>query len=176
MTARNYLHFDDSGRITLRRLRELLFYDPASGHFQWKVQNNGGRRIGKKAGNLNLDNGRWYINVDGRSYLANRLAWFYVHGQWPVLDIDHKDTDKTNDAFCNLREVSRSVNLQNQRRARKDNKLGVLGVYWHERDQRYLANIKVGDRRIFLGSFRDLEPAKEAYLSAKRKYHEGCTL
>ncbi|WP_413777280.1 HNH endonuclease, partial [Streptococcus pneumoniae] len=28
-------------------------------------------------------------------YLSHRVAWAYVHGKWPVNDIDHIDGNRT---------------------------------------------------------------------------------
>jgi len=66
------------------------------------------------------------------------------------------------------------VNLQNIRRARSDNRSGLLGV---ARDKTgFRAVIKVAGKQKYLGTFPTPELAHSAYLSAKRLLHEGNTL
>jgi hypothetical protein len=114
------------------------------------------------------------IGVGGRVYHAHRLAWLYVHGVWPAGDIDHINGDPLDNRLCNLRLVDRSVNMQNQRRARADSHLGVLGV--SARGGRFRASIAVRGERFSLGTFDDVHAAQDAYVTAKRRLHEGCTI
>ena len=74
--------------LTAERLREVLDYDPDTGVFTRKVRTASSVKVGDVAGSLN---GKGYIRirVDGRLYFAHRLAWLYVHGEWPVDQVDH---------------------------------------------------------------------------------------
>jgi len=45
------------------------------------------------------------------------------------------------------------------------------GYYWHIRHKKWRAQIKVNYKRIHLGYFKTKNEAKQAYLEAKRKYH-----
>ncbi|WP_230878255.1 HNH endonuclease signature motif containing protein [Burkholderia sp. 9779_493] len=117
------------------------------------------------------------ITIDGIRMYAHRLAWFYVYGEWPSGDIDHIDGVRTNNAINNLRDVPRGVNMQNQRRARSNNRTsGLLGVTWHARRYRWCAQIQVDGKRKGIGYFDDAETAHQAYLDAKRKLHAGCSI
>ena len=49
---------------------------------------------------------------------AHRLAWFWVHGAWPVGVIDHIDGVTTNNAIANLRDVDHALNMQNLKTAK----------------------------------------------------------
>jgi hypothetical protein len=116
------------------------------------------------------------IKVDAKRYLAHRLAWLYVHGEWPSRHLDHIDGDPSNNRIANLRDVSRSINMQNQLRARGDSLTGLLGVCKDTRKPWFYARITVHGKQINLGCFRTADAAHEAYLTAKRRLHEGCTL
>lgn len=158
--------------LTAKRLRELLVYNEETGVFTWRI----GRpraRAGAIAGGFGCE-GYWRISVDWRQQLAHRLAWLYVNGSWPEGDIDHRDGCRTNNAISNLRDVPRFVNLQNQRKARSDNKSGFLGVHAHQ--GRWRAKIRVNGKNCDLGCHDTPELAHEAYLAAKRVYHAGCTI
>ena len=102
-------------------------------------------------------------------------------GHWPTKQIDHKNGERADNAFANLREATQQLNSENLRRARADNKTGYLGVfrhyYIHKRDgQRFVACIQVDGRLRKIGLFLTPEAAHAAYLEAKRRLHEGCTI
>jgi hypothetical protein len=96
----------------LTTLRNTLEYDPASGQFIRKIA-RGTLPVGSTAGSLNRA-GYWQIGVCGRTYTAQRLAWYYVHGDWPQDDIDHINRNKLDNRLVNLRVISRSDNLRNR--------------------------------------------------------------
>lgn len=68
--------------LTQCRLRELLSYDPDRGIFVWRVKAARNTIIGSEAGRIS-SGGYREIGVGGRLYFAHRLAWLYVHGEWP---------------------------------------------------------------------------------------------
>jgi len=80
--------------LILERLKELLFYDPVTGHFTW-VARVRGIRTGSRAGSRTTSGYR-IIKLDGRFYYAHRLAWFWIHGVMPkrikVLNGDPDDS------------------------------------------------------------------------------------
>lgn len=159
--------------VTEKRLRELLHYDPETGIFT-RIVGKGGKPSGSVSGKKTLG-GYWQIKVDHISYRAHRLAWLYVYGKWPANMIDHIDGNPLNNSISNLRDVTRSVNVQNVKRARANNKLGLLGVSRNR--NKFQAAIKTEDgKRHYLGTYQTPELAHEAYLSAKRKLHQGCTI
>jgi hypothetical protein len=85
--------------LTQKRLREVLCYDHATGIFTWAASRH--RVIaGKQAGKLKLGYRR--ICIDGVSYQASGLAWFYVHGEWPSRMLRFKDENRDNASIGNL--------------------------------------------------------------------------
>lgn len=90
------------------------------------------------------------------------------------MGIDHKDGDKTNNAWENLRQVTDAVNAQNQRKAKIQSKSGLLGVRIN--GIYFQAVIGVDGRNMYLGTFKTAKEAHERYLEVKREIHEGCTL
>ena len=158
----------------LEDLKQSLDYNPETGEFRWKVA-AGRSGAGSLAGNVN-SNGRFYIRFQGNLYKAHRLAWLLTYGKWPEKMIDHIDGNVSNNRISNLRDVSRSVNLQNQRKASSNNKSGFLGVSFHEQTAKFRANICLNGKSKHLGLFPTPELAHAAYLAAKREIHEGCTI
>jgi hypothetical protein len=97
-----------------------------------------------------------------------------THGAWPDGCIDHINGQKADNRISNLRKVTHAVNMQNQHRAARTSKTGLLGVSPNK--TRFVANINVDGRRVYLGSFATAHDAHSAYLSAKRELHAGCVL
>jgi len=148
--------------LTHSRLLACLSYDPLTGVFTWKIEKNsfGGKvKVGVAAGQLDR-HGHRQIGIDGYVYSAHRLAWFYVHGSWPIGQIDHKNMCRDDNRLENLREATFSLQRANQR-VRADSALGVKGV---ERTKigRFRARLK--GRHI--GTFGTLEEASAAYARA----------
>lgn len=155
--------------ITLERLKELLRYDESTGIFTWKMSTSNRAPVGSVAGGLS-SNGYLYIKLDGVSYSAHRLAWFYVRGVWPEDKTDHRDLDRRNNRISNLRPATSSENTCNSK-LRSTNKSGLKGVCWLSRKQKWLATITKDRRQYFLGYFSEKEPAHEAYLRAANSLH-----
>ena len=163
----------DRNSLTAARLRDLLDYDPLTGVFTRRVT-RGNQAKGSVAGHLSATDGYCYVDVDRKKYRAHRLAWFYVHGAWPAQDIDHRDTVKSHNWISNLRPADDSLNKQNMRVARADNRLGVLGVT--QVGDKFRAKIFYGGKSHNLGRHVTAELASVAYWAAKREHHEGNTL
>lgn len=165
--------------VTLDRLKELFSYDPETGLWERRITTTWAVSKGPVPPSKNKD-GYVLFKVDYRKYAAHRLAWFYFYGRWPNGVIDHINGDRADNRIENLRDVTRQVNMQNQRRACVSNKLGLLGVSEDKSKTRitpaYKASIGVGKNRIYLGSYPTPELAHAAYVEAKRKLHEGCTI
>ena len=161
-------------------LKERLSYDPATGVFTWNRYENrtnawNARFAGKEAGNVYCRKDGYrtaQIGIDYKLYLTARLVWLYVTGGWPSKDLDHIDHDSTNNRFANLREVTDAENMQNKPKYRC-NKSGTTGVFWHERDQRWLAYIRAGGKKIHGGYFKDIADAiaRRKELEIQYGYH-----
>ena len=154
--------------LTYDRLQEVLDYSPETGEFRWKVTTARSVKVGALAGYLD-NNGYRKIRIDKEHYLAHRLAWFYMTGEWPGKDIDHRNGDPTDNRICNLREVTNSQNCQNS--ARSWGRSKYRGVSWHKGGKKWNAQISVDGQRMHLGYFPTEELAAVAYQEARRKFH-----
>lgn len=151
-------------------LRQKLRYEPETGLFTWRAAPSNVVKAGSIAGGL-MNRGYIFIKIDDVAYLAHRLAWLYVTGKWPENDVDHKDGNRTNNRFHNLRDVTRALNVQNLRGPRKDNKSGFLGV--SKDGSGWKAQIQVNKQKKYIGLFPSPELAHAAYLKVKRELHPG---
>jgi hypothetical protein len=159
--------------ITIDYLKEVLSYDANTGLFTWIKRSSRPDLIGKIAGSRH-SSGYSSIAIYNKKRLAHRLAWFYMTNEWPINHIDHIDGNRLNNAFTNLRDVTRSENLHNVFKAKKNNKAAILGVSAHQ--GKWRMQIMVNGVTTRISGFDTPEEAHQAYLGAKRKYHAGCTI
>jgi hypothetical protein len=143
-------------------LRELLSYEPETGIFRWKRITSRRVKIGDIAGGEYVAKGYKSISVLGHRVRAHRLAWLYVHGSWPLHDVDHINGKRDDNRLSNLRDVTRSVNLYNQRNVRGTHKRKDL------KKNPWIAHISVKNKIVHLGYFPTEEDAHAAYQNAKR--------
>lgn len=156
------------------RLLAVLDYDPASGVFRWKMQLSPRGLVGAVTGVRRNPAGYCFVWIDGVSYLAHRLAWFYVTGAWPEHCIDHLNGLRHDNRFVNLRDVPQLWNRQNSSVAGRNNKVGLLGVTRTANGQRFIARIThAGRRNEYLGTFDTAEAAHTAFMQAKCRLHPG---
>lgn len=155
------------------RLLSILEYDIASGRFSWRIRMGSRALPGATAGSVSNE-GYVLIKIGRTRYLAHRLAWLYVTGKWPCGEIDHKDGNRANNAFGNLRDVTKVVNSQNRRKAAAGSATGVLGVTLLR--AKFVAQITAQGKHRHIGVFPTTEQAHAAYIDAKRQLHPGNTL
>ncbi len=158
--------------LTLSRLKELLRYSKKTGAFVRKIDCRR-HKAGTQSGSVTTL-GYVEVQVDGARYLGHRLAFLYVTGRWPENDVDHRNGNRADNAWRNLRDVPHAVNQQNRRKPTVRNQTGLLGV--SPKRAKFAANICVKGRQTSLGVFLTPEAAHTAYLKAKRELHEGCTI
>ncbi|MDX3877644.1 HNH endonuclease [Achromobacter denitrificans] len=160
--------------LTQERLKAVVSYDADTGVFRWKVSTSNRVKVGAQAGFMAL--GYVLIGIDGKKYAAHRLAFLYMTGTLPTEEVDHRNGVRDDNRFSNLRLVSHEQNMQNEVRARHQNKSGFLGVSWVPGAKAYRADISMKGKTVRLGTFPTAEEAHAAYVAAKRQHHAGSTL
>lgn len=157
---------------TQAHLKEWFDYNPDTGIFVWKkVHYTNAKLLGKTAGT----NSRRYvlIGVPGFGQIgAHRLAWIYVNGLTiGGAEVDHKDTNPSNNAISNLRLATSSEQKQNKK-VQSNNRSGLKGAYYHacRKGKKWRSQIKAEGRVIFLGYFHTAQEAHEAYGRAAHQY------
>ena len=153
------------------RLRALLRYDPDTGRWTWLVNHGRWGRIpaGIGTGTTNT-HGYRVIRVDGRNYLCHRLAFLYMTGEWPREEVDHRDMDRSNDRWVNLREATKSENSMN-RSVQANTKSRRKGVQWMEANKKWRAYIREDRKFRHLGLFNTIDEASTAYAEAANRLH-----
>ena len=86
-------------------------------------------RTDRKNSNGSLDkDGYLIIKIKGKQYKAHRLVYAYHNGEFPIMEIDHINRDRTDNRIENLREVNRQSNVDNSTR-KVNPDTGVVGIY-----------------------------------------------
>ena len=159
-------------KLTRGRLKEVVKYTKSTGEFRWADNFNSRARRGVECGKPK-DNNYGVIKIEGVSYKTHRLAWLYIEGYFPEVDIDHKDRDKCNVKWKNLRLASRSCNLKNSN-LRRNNKSGISGV--SKSHNKWKVSIGHENKSIYLGSYLNFNDAATVRYMAELKYgYPDCT-
>lgn len=164
MSARN-------PNFTQEALHAFLHYDPETGVFTHRTTNRNAR-AGAVAGSQK-NTGYIVVGVLGHDVLGHRLAWFYVHGVWPAVQVDHINRVRSDNRIDNLRLATQVENLQNTT-VGKGNTSGHKGV--HAYQGKWVAQISHNKKRHYLGFFADVEDAARAYAEAADRLHKFNTV
>ena len=133
------------------------------------------KRVGdwRRKSIYNASNGYRRIEIDVKRkthYVSIHRLIFYVHNpSWDIYDssmdnfIDHKNGERADNRIENLQCVSHQENQLNRTKAK--------GYCWREKRKKWESTIRVNGKNIYLGRFAKESDAREAYLSAKLKYH-----
>ena len=154
--------------ITQSILKEYLHYDPDSGLFTWIKRTGRYDRTGQIAGSFGRGN-YWFVTIKTQKYRAHRLAWLYIHGEWPEYEIDHINHIKTDNRLINIRSATRRENMSNTSLF-STNTSGFNGVSWDKAREKWEAYINTSGKKINIGYFYDIEAAIEARKAANIKY------
>ena len=170
--------------ITQKQLKELLDYDPETGLFTWlersldkfKSEKIGIRWNTKFSGKITgclHSSGYKIITINNHPYRSHRLAWLYVYGEIPET-IDHINHDRTDNRIINLRNTCSIGNARNSK-LRENNKSGVMGVVWVEKQNKWRVLIYDNRKQIHLGYFADFLSAvcKRKSEELNFNYHEN---
>lgn len=159
----------DRPDLTVGRLHEVLDYEPDRGLFHWKRQIGKRAKPGSEAGTVDVA-GYLVITIDRKRHKAHRLAWLYVHGEWPPVAVDHRNGQRTDNKLANLRLATWAENQEN-RKIQRNNRSGFLGVSWDAGANAWRAGIRKNRRSLNLGNYSTPEAAHAAYLAAKASLH-----
>jgi len=149
------LYTKSGGDLTQEELKQLLRYDPHTG---WFIKTN------VPLGSI-TKNGYLTICIKYKKYYLHRLAFLYMTGTFPPNDVDHKNGNRLDNSWCNLREATRSQNLQN-RKANLNREL-PKNVY-KTKSGKYRVMIKFKSSVKHYGYFHSLDAATEVAKQASK--------
>jgi hypothetical protein len=161
------------GKVAMNKITQadlvLAFkYDPDTGEFTRRF-NVGPAKAGSIAGARN-SNGHVQISFKCKLFMAHRLAWLYMTGDWPDSEIDHINRIRHDNRWANLRLSDGFINQHNASK-RVDNTSGVKGVSWDKAWGAWVARVQCRGKMKNLGRFKSLEDAKEFIELAREMIH-----
>lgn len=173
-------------KLTQEIVRELLDYDPVKGAFTWKWRErhwfvsdsafkSWNKKFAGKAAFTSIGHGMngeelYHTStiLHEKGHVAHRVAFLWMLGRWPD-ELDHKNRNKKDFRWDNLREVSRATNMQNKDKP-KSNISGRVGVRKHPIHGKFEARITVNKKTLALGVFKSFKDAVAAREAAELQY------
>jgi hypothetical protein len=131
---------------------------------EWKRHNR--RFAGTEALCTVSKQGYLYGALGRKIYLTHRVIWKLKTGKEPPPVIDHRDGNKQNNAWENLREATHAQNCMNRKQGSRCS--GYRGVYPSRK--RWMARMN-SPHRMYLGTFDTPEEAFAARLAAEQKFY-----
>jgi hypothetical protein len=146
-------------------------FEYKDGNLIWKIKSSPKTKIGDVAGNLSV-RGYVVVQINGKTYKAHRLVWIYHNGDIPAgIEIDHINEVKNDNRIDNLRLATSSQNKCNVSKPKR-NTSGFKGVTYSKAGKRkWVAQISINNKNIYLGCRDTKEAAYELYKAATIKYH-----
>ena len=142
--------------FTQEQLNAMFSYK--EGNLYWKTKISDkvvpGKKAGSRAGKYEV------IKINKKNYYTHHLI-FFMHFNFLPETIDHIDNNPRNNLINNLRPATYSENLRNTRKKAKALSK-FKGVTFSKKDNKWVARIKLIDKRITLGYFQnEIDAAKE---------------
>ena len=130
----------------------------------WARNAAGGKKIGdlvgksvRKSGHENI-----FLVINGkfRGFVLSRIIWLLRTGEYPELEVEHKDCNPKNNSEENLRLASRSQNMANTRCGRTGNQ--KKGVFMDKKTGKYHVQVQCCGKVHGIYGFNSFD---EAYLA-----------
>jgi hypothetical protein len=166
--------------LTYEYVSACLAYNAETGELRWKVRPRehfkhlaGFVRFdrhlaGKRAGVLDTAKNYRRVKLAKRLLQEHRVTWLLHYGEWPNLDIDHINRDRSDNRICNLRLATSSQNAHNTVLS-SSNTSGYKGVSWESQTKKWRACLWFENTLMRLGRFSTPE---EAYAVVSQKRNE----
>lgn len=143
-------------------------YQQIEGFNDYEVSNMGNVRNANTGRVLRPSNGSGYCVVilrrDGKSVSKNvheLVAKTFIHNPENKPCVDHINGNKLDNNVNNLRYATKRENSRNAKLS-KANTSGVKGITFDKKSKKWLAQIMINGRNIYIGRFRNIEDAKQA--------------
>jgi len=125
--------------FTQEFIKSIFDYDPDEGILRWKAHRSNKVRKGAVAGSAQR-NGYIEVGINGKQYLASKIAYCYVKGVWPN-GVRHINEIPSDCRFNNLVLVDKV-------------KSDHAGVYQVKSNGRWVARINVQSIPMHIGVFK----------------------
>lgn len=90
------------------------------------------------------------------------VASVYLSDYSELIQVDHRDGDRSNSSLYNLRMSTQTYNNANARKLKKTSSK-YKGVFWHRRDKKWISRINKDGKSYKCGRYDSEKKAAEAY-------------
>lgn len=161
-------------KFTVSELRKALRLDASTGKLYWLARDLTGDRsrdravkifntrfAGTEALTSQNEKGARQGSVNGKTCKAGPVVWALSFGQWPSVDVAHRNGDPADNRPSNLFLATRG---KGPRAIRSDSLSGVKGVSRH--GLKWRSRLRINGNLLHLGNFDTREEAEKAVLQA----------
>ena len=114
--------------------------------------------------------GHGQIRIDGKLWLAHRLAYTLAYGAIPDgYQIDHRCRVPSCVRLEHLQLATNKVNNENLSGAQVNSKSGIRGVTWFKSKEKYRATVGHNGKQYSGGYFDDIKEAEQAAIALRKK-------
>ena len=143
--------------LTQKFVKAFFNYEPETGLLTW-IQQRGPILVGTEAGTISSNGYRSINFADGGQFLAHRIIWLWMTGDYVLQPIDHRDRNPLNNIWINLRLVSAQENAVN-RKLHINNTSGISGVHFSKKQQKWTARVRKPDSSIITKTCESFDEA-----------------
>lgn len=148
------------------RLHELFVYQHETGLLINRIDRKQ-VKAGEVAGWVNSDGYR-KVKIDSQPFYQHRIVWKMAYDEDPSLEIDHDNTNKSDNRLCNLQLLTQRENCSKERAEGRGLPAGVS-----RHCGRYRANGQFNGILVYLGCYDTPGAASRAYEKAVELYSDG---
>ena len=150
-------------------------------NLQIDVQKGKVYKEGREFGHIDSGNGYFKLYLGKRRVKRANVVWWAATGQWPTKMLDHKNTDRTDDSFDNLRYCTNSQNSINTPGGMKSRKGYPKGVSYNPtasggKNKPFVVWLVRKGRKLYLGRYSDAGVAGKVYKKGLKLYLENPSL
>lgn len=147
--------------VSVELVKRLVRYNPETGQFFWlprssedcaRFRSFNSRLAGAETGFLTNEKGYRLLTINNIKFKAHRVAYAIMTGHWPV-EIDHINGDRSDNRWCNLRNVTHRENRANTYGWKKPTTSKFIGVVRRKDCDRWMAQVTIRGKNHYLGLF-----------------------
>lgn len=176
-------------KIGIEYLNECFDIDFQTGIVKWKkrpfnhfnnirVCNSWNSRFAyKNAGTIQkVSHLKYYsVCINNKLFLLHRICYYFYHNTLILPNgsigiVDHINGNGLDNSIINLRLVDSCLNNRNTMMF-KNNTSGFKGINWHKNIKKWQVNVKIDKKKIYLGSFDNIEDAIKVRREYEGKYN-----